>query len=492
MRFDCHLSFLSCGVVAAVLLSACGPSKGTPVAPGQVGPSSVELRETGICAAVVSVTLPQKADLLFGEKHIAVLIDLDHPEAEKYVLDGAVARDPKGLVHLERVQRVIAHGPFHDLGASEWAVVGQAGAIERVVAKGAMAETPPWDKDEGPAHKHTHLNVSLTSAIGPYLSIARHVYTFRENGFFDKPYLGGFSSRDLVTGKPVVWPAKLGGDIVALINKDLASVTEERKSRGAGPLPPQTLEEGYGLFALAFGAPGTDPLTGSPPELSALTRNCCAEDGREPFLRATELVPLPLDLTSYVTFDPQARGLVRAPNDCGSVGAHDGRLVSRKADGAVEEAFAGHIDRLVAVTWLADGELDAVRALPKREPSAEDHATLAYRLYATSKWDEACDEMRKAIEKDPQNPVFLRDLGRMAPEYSAKPSVEEASLAEARRALEKALNLAKTPELQASIYYHLGHVLVRQGDRPRAANMFERSFSLAETSAAASRLRDLR
>jgi tetratricopeptide (TPR) repeat protein len=489
--WGCGLRARAASVALASCLLGCGGAssslEGSPSSPPRAA------ARASVCAAVVSVTLPQKADLLFGEKHVALLLDLDTPAAEAVVSPGVVVRNGERLERLARVSRVREGSPFHDEGWSEWAALGPSGAIARIVARGDFAEPFPFRKDDGPTQHHSHLDVSLTSVIGPFVSVQRQVYEFRENGNFEKPYHGGFYAKQLSTGKPLVWPPALLEALLREVNADLASMSRERAAKGEPPLERVESLEGNAMLNLAFGVPGTGPIVGPMPALSVLSSSCCKEKGSfEHVKRGTELMSPPAELGALVSFDEAEPGLVRAPNGCGAVGVREGKVVLRRAKGPVEQAFRPGVDRLVAVTWLGDGELELAKALPRAAVSAADHATLAYRLHATSAFAEAEEAMKKAVALEPESPLWLRDLGRMTPRYSVKKGEEEASLEAARGHLEKALSLATSKGLRASILYHLGDVARRRGQRDRAAQLFERSIGEMATGPAESARESLR
>ena len=84
--------------------------------------------------------------------------------------------------------------------------------------------------------------------------------------------------------------------------------------------------------------------------------------------------------------------------------------------------------------------------------------------------------MKKALALEPENPLWLRDLGRMTPRHSVKRGEEEASLEAAQGFLERALSRATSKGLRASILYHLGAVARWRGQRASAAQLFERSI----------------
>ena len=138
-----------------------------------------------------------------------MLVDLDAADEKPVVFTGVVVRGPGGLERLQRLNHFLAGGPFHDLGWSEWAAIGPGGAVARALSGQGFAAPLPVRQEDGPVQHHTHLDLSLTSAIGPYLSMQRQIYEFRENGFFDRPFHGGFEARRLETGKHVTWPAAL-------------------------------------------------------------------------------------------------------------------------------------------------------------------------------------------------------------------------------------------------------------------------------------------
>ncbi len=468
---------LSASLLAVTSSLGCGAASAPQGAPAPALPDAV--KRTSSCRVVASVTLPQRADLLFGEKHLSILLDLDAPAAEPWATAGVVVRGPQGMERLVRVNHVVANGPFHDHGWSEWAALGPGGSVARLVARGAPAGPLSWRKEDGPTQHHTHFDVSLTSVVGPFVSVQRQAYEFRENGNFEKPFHGGFSMKDLADGGALVWPTALLDALLREVNADVAVMSREQHAKGEPPLSPIERVDGQAAINLAFGVPGTGPIVGAPPTLSVLSSPCCAKGGIEHVKRGTELTHLPAQLGALLVFDPEEPGLLRAPNGCASVGVRDGHLVRRVAKGPVEPAFRPGVARLVALTWLGDGEADAVRALPKRSLSAEDHASLAYRLRATEAWSDAQAQMREAVALEPENPLFLRDLARMVHRYSVNEAEEKASLAEAQTLLERALSLAKTPELRASILYHLGDTARHRGLRAQATQLFERS--LAET-----------
>jgi hypothetical protein len=471
----------SLGLAASLLaVTSClnrGAASAPQGAPALALPEAV--KRASSCLVVASVTLPQKADLLFGERHLSVLLDLGASAAEPWATAGVVVRGPQGIERIVRVDHVAANGPFHDHGWSDWAALGPGGSVARLVARGAPAGPLSWRKEDGPTQHHTHFDASLTSVVGPFVSVQRQAYEFRENGHFEKPFHAGFSVKDLADGGALVWPTALLDELLREVNADVAVMSREQQARGEPPLSAVESVEGQAGINLAFGVPGTGPIDGPPPTLSVLSSPCCKKDGIEQVKRGTELTRLPAQLGALLTFDPEEPGLLRAPNGCASVGVREGHLVRRTAKGPVEPAFRPGVVRLVALTWLGDGEADAVRALPKRSLSAEDHASLAYRLRATEAWTDAQAQMREAVALEPENPLFLRDLARMVHRYSPKEAEEKASLAEAQTLLERALSLAKTPELRASILYHLGDTARHRGLRAQATQMFERS--LAET-----------
>lgn len=478
-------------LLALSLLSAVAGCSGAGPAPA-AAPLMVEPpaapRQAKSCAAVVNLTIPQRADLLFGEKHLAVIVDLDAADEKPVVVTGVVVRGPGGLERLQRLNHFLAGGPFHDLGWSEWAAIGPGGTVTRVLSGQGFAAPLPVRKEDGPVQHHTHLDVSLTSAVGPYLSTQRQIYEFRENGFFDKPFHGGFEARRLETGKHVTWPAALLASVLKEVNDDLRGANADRAQKGEPSLGLLEAVDGQADFAFAFGAPGVGPIEGPPPSLTVLTSSCCDKDAIGRVKRATELPRPPGELAALLTPDPQEPGLWQAPSGCGSIGLRAGKLVKRRGQGAVERAFPGTVDRLVGLTWLGDGEVPVVKALPHRKPGADEHALLAHRLYATEQWDQARQEMREALKIEPKNPVWLRDLGRMLDRYSTSKQEEEASLREAAQLLEEALALATTKELRASILYRLGDLARHQGDRPRARELLARSLAELPTDAAKSAL----
>lgn len=473
------------GLLLLAAAASCSPAAPPKAAQGAPTADIAPPVPATKCAALVSVTLPQRMDLLWGERHVTFQIVVQDGEIRKTPHDGIVVRGPEGLLRLGRVVSGRAGKPFHDIGWDEWGVIGQDGRfVRRIAGHVPPADWMPPSDDDGPVQHHTHLSWSITSVMGPIVSLHSQIYEFRENGVFDPPMLGKFAARDLRTGDVMVWPPELRDIAVRAVNEDMATV-DTTTSEWMKPVVPVQPEEGTLPFALAFGAPGVGPITGPPAALTVLSSHCCRREGALSMKRATELASPPGELSSFVMLDPREPSLVRSPNGCASVGLRDQRLTVRVEGEAEARSLPGPpMDRLVAVTWLADAEIDAASALPRAAEPAGHLAYLAYRERATSRFDEGLALLRRAALADPKSALLHRDLGRAlvgTAVATVNDDAAKALFAEGTAVLEKALTLGPTKELRASIVYHLGYAAQMSGDRKTAATRYEASIAAHPT-----------
>ncbi|HEU4534138.1 MAG TPA: tetratricopeptide repeat protein, partial [Polyangiaceae bacterium] len=114
---------------------------------------------------------------------------------------------------------------------------------------------------------------------------------------------------------------------------------------------------------------------------------------------------------------------------------------------------------------------------------ASVHHRLANAYLAEGEREKALAELDSAYKIDPSSVRILKDLGELA---SATGDLERAQ--KTYRALLLQKLDATAPITKAEVFYHLGEILHRQGDKPKAILMLERAV---ETDGKLIKARDL-